>query len=302
MIKHLLVPLDGSRLAESALPAVSFLAEKLKASVTLVHVIEKNAPAEVHGEPHLRTSADATAYLERIQSEALPADVTVDTHVHTTEVKNVAESIVQHVGEFASDLIVMCTHGQGGVRDWLFGSIAQQVIGLGATPVLLVRPMDGDAAPPFGCRRILVPLDGHPDHEHGLTFAARLARSCDAAIHLLMVVPTLSTISGRMTASSRLLPGTTSEMLEISVEAGQEYLQDRARKLEEAGLTVTTEVLRGEPAPVITDSAVKEHASLIALGTHGKSGLDAFWSGSVAPDVCRRCVVPLLLVPVHEQA
>jgi nucleotide-binding universal stress UspA family protein len=113
MIKHLLVPLDGSRLAESVLPAVSFLAEKLKASVTLVHVVEKNAPAEVHGEPHLRTSDDATAYLERIQREALPDDVAVDTHVHTTEVKNVAESIVQHVGEFESDLIIMCTAAFG---------------------------------------------------------------------------------------------------------------------------------------------------------------------------------------------
>jgi nucleotide-binding universal stress UspA family protein len=309
MFKHLVVPLDGSRLAEAALPAAAYLAQKLGASVTLLHVIERAAPAEVHGERHLTNPDEAYAYLDEVAHRALPADVQVDNHVHTCESADVARSIVEHVGELKPDLIVLCTHGRSGLRDLLFGSIAQQVVALGTTPVLLIRPtplpspphaggMEGGCMVPFACRRLLVPLDGTPDHEQGLPAAAELARVCAAGLHLVVVVPTLGTLSGNQKAAGRLLPLAMSAVLELAQQGTEEYLRGHIAQLQAQGLSVTVEVRRGDPTAIIVDTALRTGADLIVLGTHGKAGMDAFWSGSTAPKVSSRSRLPLLLVPV----
>lgn len=300
MFRHLLVPLDGSRLAEAALPAATYLAQTLGARVMLVHVIESNAPQEIHGERHLTDTDEAYAYLNEVATRAFPSGVRVERHVHTSEVKDVARTIADHVGELGSDLIVMCTHGRGGLRTWLFGSIAQQVVALGRTPVLLIQPTRAGALPAFACQRLLVPLDGDPDHEQGLSVAAGLAQACAADLHLVMVVPTLHTLSGQRAATARLLPGATSALLDLTQQGAEEYLRRQVAQLQAARLSVTAEVHRGDPATTIVRTARRVKADLIVLGTHGKSGMDAFWSGSVAPKVSSRSHVPLLLVPVPE--
>jgi nucleotide-binding universal stress UspA family protein len=299
MFKHLLVPLDGSRLAEAALPAAAALSETLGAWVTLVHVIEQGAPQEIHGERHLSDSAEASGYLTEIAARVFPPGLRVEPHVHTTEVKDVARSIVEHANEFGPDLIVMCTHGRGGLRTWLLGSMAQQVIALGRTPVLLIQPDDAAATRTAEFRRLLVPLDGNPDHEQGLAVAAALAEACAADLHLLMVVPTLGTLPGKHGAAARLLPGATSAWLDMSEEAARAYLHPRLNHLLASGLPSTAEVCRGDPAIAITRTARRLQSDLIVMGTHGKRGMDAFWSGSVAAQVASRSRVPMLLVPVR---
>src|SRR5512137_823854 len=97
---HLLVPLDGSRMAEVVLPAVAEIAARFGAWVTLVHVIEKNAPAAVHGDSHLRAPEEAERYLRDLAASRLGAVPRVEQHVHTSEVKDVAKSIAEHVVEF----------------------------------------------------------------------------------------------------------------------------------------------------------------------------------------------------------
>ena len=131
MFKHLLVPLDGSKLAEAALPAAVLLSKALGATVTLLHIIEKDAPQEIHGDRHLTNNDDACRYLDDVAQKFFPPETQVDSHVHTEEVKDVARSIVDHSGEFAPDLIVLCAHGEGGWREVMVGSIAQQVIARG---------------------------------------------------------------------------------------------------------------------------------------------------------------------------
>lgn len=300
MFHHLLVPLDGSRLAEAALPAAATMAKTLGAKVTLIHVIEQSAPEEIHGEHHLSDPGQARAYLDQIAVRAFPPDVLVELHVHTAEVKDVARSLVEHVEELSPDLIVMCTHGQGGLRTRLFGSMAQQIIGMGKTPVLIIRPSRAAGASAFLCRHLLVPLDGQPDHEQGLPVAASLARAYDADLHLLMVVPTLPTLAGQEAASGRLLPGATSLLLDLSQDAALTHLSGYVKGLQAQGLVVQGEVRRGDPAKVIVRTARKVQADMIVLATHGKSGMDAFWSGSIAPEVSGRAHAPMLLVPVHE--
>jgi nucleotide-binding universal stress UspA family protein len=300
MFKHLLVPLDGSSLAEAALPAAAFLAQTLGARVTLVHVIEQDAPQEIHGQRHLTDPDEACGYLDDVAGRAFPSGVLVERHVHSAAVDDVARSIVAHEAELAPDLIVMCTHGQSGLRTRLFGSVAQQIIGLGRTPVLLIQP-EGEAAPlQFSCDHLLVPLDGDPDHEQGLVVAADLAAVHGARLHLVWVVPTLGTLPGQDSAAGWLLPGATSAVLDLAQDEAEAQLRDRVAQLQTRGLAVDAGVQRGDPAAIIVRTARRINADLVVLGTHGRSGQEAFWSESVAPQVIGRAHVPLLLVPVRE--
>lgn len=301
MFIHILVPLDGSRLAEAVLPAAASTAKLLSASVTLIHVIEKNAPREIHGEMHLSKPEEAEAYLSEIAKRAFPPDIKIDYHVHTTEVENVALSIAQHIGELDADLVVMCTHGHGGIRDLFFGNIAQEIISLGKAPVLLIQPNRDGRTSSFNCRRILVPLDGQSEHEMGLIKAAEFAKTCDAALHLLVVVPTIETLPGKMKAKGLMMPGATAEMLDMEVQEAEDYLMKLQGQLQKDGLNITGQVLRGDPASIIVKTAREIQADLIVLGTHARYGINAFWSESVAPKIYKQCKIPLFFVPLKEK-
>jgi len=299
MFKHLLVPLDGSHLAEAALPTAAYLAKALGAAVTLLHIVEHNAPQEVHHDRHLTDAASARAYLADVAAREFPPELTVESHVHEVEVTNVAQSLVEHCQELITpDLIVMCTHGPTGVREWIFGHLGDQVIALGQTPVLLVHPQS--QASPVKIQRIFVPLDGSPAHEHALPVAEELARACSAGLHLGMVIQTLGTLSGEKAATGRLLPGAMTAVLELAEENAEAYLQPHLARLRSAGLSVTAEVARGDPADTIVRSARKRKMDLIVLGTHGKVGTEAFWAGSVAPRVADHTTLPLVLVPIPD--
>ena len=296
--QRILVPLDGSHLAETALPAAAFLAGQFQSNVTLIHLVEHNAPPAVHSERHLTKPVEAQDYLEQVARRAFASSATVASHVHTAEVSDVARSLVEHAAELQADLIVMCTHGRGGLRGWLFGSIAQQVVSLGTTPVLLIRPTSAGEAPPFAGRLILVPLDGNPVHEVGLPFARELALASGGALHLIMVIRSISSLKSEEAATARLMPLATNALLELSEKQAEQYLKEHIAQLRAAGLTVTAEAARGDPAPYLRTAAQRTDTDLIVLATHGKLGLEALWSGSVAPRLLGHSTAPLLLVPL----
>jgi len=296
MFANLIVPLDGSRLSEKVLPVVAHLAEKMRASVTLVHVIERNAPRQIHGEQHLSNPTEAEVYLQKIKAEAFPAGARVETHVHTTAITNVARSIVEHAKEFRSDLVMMCIHGRAGLRGFLFGSIADQVVSSGV-PVLLVRATENKDGPVLTGGPVLVPLDGTETREQAIPAAAELATACGTGLHLLMVVPTFATLSGETNTSRFMLPATTLEMLDLMQEDAAVYLSGLTSSLAAEGLAVTTGVVRGDPSELIEQEAQRLGTDFLVLGTAGKSGLDAFWSSSLAPKISSRTRRPLLLVP-----
>jgi len=297
LFSHILVPLDGSEMAESALPAAAFLAELFEASVTLIHVVEEHAPSEVHGEHHLTRVKDAEDYLGRTAQGRFKASVKVDCHVHATLVTDVARAIVDHQTEFDHDLIVMCTHGRSGVNNLLLGSIAQKVITHGTVPVLIVRPFP-DQAVKFSISPILVPLDGRVEHEVSLSVAKELSAAVKGSVHLLMVIPTFTTLAGRMAAPSRFLPGTTERLLDMAAEEAVAYIEGRRPLVAGEGVAVTTAVERGEPAHVISRSAERTGSRLIILGTHGKAGIDAIAEGSVGSRVSSQVSAPVLLIPL----
>jgi nucleotide-binding universal stress UspA family protein len=299
MIRHLLVPLDGSPLAEAALPAAALLAERLRAKVTLLHAIERNPPSEVHGQPHLRSEAEAETYLQAA-ARNFPPGVTVERHVHAAEVDNVAGSIVDHAKELGQDLIVMCSHGRGKALHLLLGSIAQKITSLGLCPVLLTRPDAKGGPAPFSCDPMLLPLDDDPDHAQAIPVALDLAAACSSRLLLATVVPGFHDLAGQRAVTSRFLPGTMSRLLDLSVTQAQERLGIQVQALAESGVQAAGRILRGDPAKAIVDLAAEFAAGVIVMATHGSTGLAALLEGRVAHKVCSLTNTPLLLVPVRR--
>ncbi len=296
MINNILVPLDGSSLAEAALPGAIWFSRLYSAGVTLLHVIEHNAPATVHGERHLTNEADAMAYLQAI-ARRFPEGTRVEYHVHREEVSDVARSLASHAGELDQDLIVMCSHGRSGLRQWMVGTIAQQVIGLGKTPVLLVHPQRDQNALFANVDKLLVALDGDPEHTCGSILAGDIAERSGASLVLLNVVPKLGSLKGQEAAVSKFQPATTVALLDIEEEEVIRMLDERAREWQDKGVKVAKLVRRGDPAELIGKTGEEEDVNMIVMTTHGKRGMDAFWAGSVAPRVPGLTDLPLLLVP-----
>jgi nucleotide-binding universal stress UspA family protein len=296
MFLNILVPLDGSALAEAALPGALWFRKLFGARLTLLHVIEHNAPASVHGDRHLTNEAEALAYLKSM-AEHFPPDVQVDFHVHNEEVSNVARSIAMHASELVQDMVVMCTHGKSGLRQFMLGNIAQKVISYGSTPVLLIHPQ-GDQATRFAhIERLLVALDDDPEHNCGLELAGIIAKRSGAGLSLVNVVPRLESLKGKEAAAGKLLPAATIALLEIEQEEANSMLAARAKRWQERGVDVAWQVRRGDPPEQISEAATSVKANMIVLSTHGKSGMGAFWAGSVAPRVPGLTDLPLLLVP-----
>src|SRR3990172_1203422 len=102
-IRHLLVPMDGSRLAEAVLPAVSELARRCGARVTLLHVLEWAAPATIHGQSHLTGAQAAMEYLTRLRESLVEQGLCVEVHIHSNPERDVAASIVEHAAELGVD-------------------------------------------------------------------------------------------------------------------------------------------------------------------------------------------------------
>jgi len=295
MFKHILVPLDGSTLAEAALPAAVSMARTFKAMVTLLHIIEQDAPVEVHRDRHLTEASQAMTYLEQVATRVFPADIKVNRHVHTSPVADVARSIVDHCSEeIQPDLIILCSHGNSGMHELVFGTIAQQVATASGTPVLIIKP-DGNPDS-FLLGHILVPLDNESIHDKALPTAQSLAKAYGAELNMLCVIPTLGTLSGEQAAVSSMLPATSTAYLEMAEDIAIEHFQGHLDQCKEMGITATAEIARGDPAPVIEKTAEKLGSDLIIFGTHGRAGLEAFWNRSVAASVARRTRTPILLL------
>jgi nucleotide-binding universal stress UspA family protein len=298
-LKRLLVPLDGSRLAESVIPIVVSLAAHLDARVTLLYVMERQTPATVHGDRHLHDTAEADAYLTDLSARMLAAGVVADRHVHPNQEGDVAKSIVDHAGDLAADLVILATHGGGGARRVLFGSVAQQVLRRGTRPVLLIRPPEtapSASAAPFDVRRLLVPLDGQPPAEAAMPFAATMSAAYAAEVLLVRVVPTLATLGGDRVSAARLTPTAAAASLDLEEEEARRYTDAMARRWAAEGRRVTATVARGDPAQTLLDIAGQAPVDMVVMASHARAGLDAVFSGSVASRLAGRIQVPLLLV------
>ncbi|MDA8218494.1 MAG: universal stress protein [Dehalococcoidales bacterium] len=295
-LDSIIVMLDGSHLAEAVLPLATSLAGRLDAGLVLVHVLEEAPPATIHGEPHLTTHADAEAYLALVAEVLRSRGLKVATHVHDNPQHDVARSIAEHAEELHGDLIALCAHGRGGLRGWLIGRTAQQVITKAGRPVLVVP---GAPAGPYSTvARILLPVDQVGDVAAALPLARCIAKAYRAEMVLVTVVPTPETMPGEAGAANVFLPHASAEMLKWAEEDAREALARLGEDLAREGLATASEVRRGYAAHELLRAIAVHDIDLAVLATHGRAGWEGLWAGSVGPRVVASGLSPVLVVPI----
>ena len=297
-IRRLLVALDGSRLAETSLPLVSTLARALGAEVNLLHVLETEPPTTVHGEPHLTGLAEATAYLDGVAARLRGEGLSTTWHVHEAPQRDVASGIAAHAAELAADLLILCAHGRGGLRDLLLGRVAQQVVGRGEHPVLVVpAPTERDLS---RLQRVEFPVDQVGEAAVAEPLVRALARALLAQVRLVTVVPTPDTVRSESAAAATFLPGTASRLLNWAEEEARSALERLAADFRGLGLEVQVEVRRGDTVRELRQSVEAYDPDLLVMATHGHVGWEALWKSSVGPRLLESSIRPVLLVPVRD--
>ena len=313
-MKTIVTPLDGSALAEQALPYVRLLAPLLGAGVVLLRVVtpaeqqsvlaryaaERGGAhaAETDWQREQRALDELSRFAEQYlaaQAAALRAqDLSVSTAVTAG---HAPECIVEAANHRRETLIVMATHGYSGLRRWTLGSVADRVVHLSHAPVLLVRA--GATAPgPPSLRRILVPLDGSPLAAQALPLAAELAASAGAELLLLQVLLPFTELVPALAPTGRMLQ-VPPDVLDAEREQARQYLASEAAATR-PGLRVTPLVEFGYPAETILHEAERQRADVIVMATHGYSGLRRWVLGSVADKVLHAAHAPLLLVRAQD--
>jgi nucleotide-binding universal stress UspA family protein len=202
------------------------------------------------------------------------------------------ESIAAYALAHQIDLVVMTTHGRGALsRAWL-GSVADRLVRQLAMPVLLVRPHatdPSDSANPPRIDHILIPLDGSDWSASIIADATALGRLTDARYTLVQAIEVISPDYG----FGSYVPGV--DEMHAWMQEAQRYLDPIAARLRAEGLQVQTEVLIGSPANTLLDYAAAHAVDLLAISTHGRSGVARLFLGGVADKLVRGAGVPVLL-------
>jgi nucleotide-binding universal stress UspA family protein len=300
MATRILVPLDGSSLAEQALPCATTLARRLPAELVLFRAIWISTDITAMLDESMAGLNAIVAQLEREADDYLATliDQMEEAGLNACAVVRRgpgAEAILDYARQANVDQIVMATHGYSGIKRWTHGSVAERVLQAAELPLLLVRASEqnqvADWRQPLHWRRVLVPLDGSPVAEQVLPAVSRLAKSCDAEVTLFQVP--IAYVSGWMTGEWYLpIQG----VLETAEEDAQAYLRTAAGRLEGQGVEVTTATAIGSVASCIVEYAAVNNIDLIAMCTHGRTGLARWALGSVADRVLRAGGKPILLV------
>ena len=291
-MKRILVPLDGSALAEKALPAASRIALALDAELLLLHVVESSPPEEVHGQRHLASAEAARAYL--VDKAAGLAGIKAAIHVHEEGRQDTAKAIGEHVEELRSDLVVIATHGVHRFGRFLQGSVAQRALFFGGAPVLTI-PAE-TAADPESWRRLAIAVDSSGEHKVPFDWLGDFARALGLEVELLAAMDTKRSLSGEERAIQRSMPGAMAQALEAAVLEAETWLSGLASEAGLSGLVVRTELLRGSPERTLPERVGREPGSILVIGTHGRAGLGALWEGSAASKILSRLSGPVLLV------
>jgi nucleotide-binding universal stress UspA family protein len=284
MYTKIVVPLDGSKLAEQILPHARLFAEASKAPIHLLYVNDPDAMTAysppLAGEQYLREISGKYALVGALES---------------VEMGKPAEVIVDRAGAEPGALIAMATHGLSGPRRWLLGSVASKVVQTAASPVLLVRPSeDLDAAARVQLNTVFVPLDGSGLAERVLPHVAEIAQKMDLEVYLVRayISPPQSYVMGNGTYLYNF--DRVKQQIRDEVE---EYLKAKTEQLQAEGLRrVSSIALDGDAAGEIVDVARKTPHNLIAISTHGRSGMRRWVLGSVTEKVVHHSGDPVLIV------
>jgi nucleotide-binding universal stress UspA family protein len=309
MIDNILVPLDGSPLAEQALAAAVLIAGRTAARLHIVHV------RTLYRQPGDDAVSDpARAYLdeacERVCAEigesvsfAVLPESEPALLLPAPSPRTVAELIDGYARAHRIDLVVMATHGRSGLSRFWFGSVADALLRTCSLPILVIRPEEGMDPKRWSSRRtfdhVLVPLDGTSFAHAVLAHARTLAGAFDGRLSLLRVLTLPSpALDGVMPAAIVFTPEDAASVQEHA----EQDLARAAADVRSAGVRVeTATTTAASAANGILDWAERHGVGLIALATHGRTGLDRMLVGSVADKVVRGARCPVLVVRARQR-
>jgi nucleotide-binding universal stress UspA family protein len=295
-----MVPLDGSKFAESALPLAIDVAGRLDGRIGLVTVAPKRT--RKRGRGTLSVSAEELNRADAKRSEYLDSIVQKIQAVSSLQVfctvlfGTAAKELVKYSTVHHPELIVMSTHGRGQFsRAWI-GSVADWVVRHASIPVLLIRPEEG-TEPELNTRRdftkVLVALDGSHEAEQSLRWAKAIGDK-DTVYTLVRVARDSLPVWSVDTTTA---PFDIRDYTRAGYIEADEYLHKAERLVNNGGQNATCVVLEGVPAAVgILKAASERDVDLIAITTHGRGGLPRLILGSVTDKVVRAAPVPVLVV------
>jgi nucleotide-binding universal stress UspA family protein len=282
-LPRLLFATDGSDCAERARVHAFDLAHRFDADLHVVHVEERDVElsdvieireADVLADLHLPLPDDAPVPVSRV-------------HEHTVVHRSAADGLLNYAAEHDTPLIVLGTHGRRGVQRLVLGSVAEEVVRRAPGPVLTVG-RGAPASPPTD-GPLLVPVDFSDHQERLLTHARLLAQAYEVSIALLHVVNRADPPAAYETEQERPAP-------DVLRDRSTQALTEPAASLRDDGLDVQVEVRHGHPADEILTAADDLDAALLAIATHGRSGVERMLMGSVAETVIRRAPCPVFTV------
>ena len=303
-VAHLLmVPLDGSSLAEQAFPVVGTIAHRSGTKVHLTSVVQRvpiflASSEEPVPDPGLEQELrdQLTEYL-RSTAEALETTHGVEVTYALLD-GSPAQALADHARAKRVGLIVMTTHGHSGINRFWMGSVTDRLLRRVKVPVLLLRPTDGALQTEF--RHTLVALDGLSEGERVLEPAIELGSLCqDAQFTLVQVVePPVALITRMAMHPAKMRP----HWAELQENCARSYLERVAKSMRTRGLSVSTQMISaGGIGEQILDLARAIGADLIVVGTHGARGVERMLLGSVADKVIRGASQPVLVVPTRRE-
>ena len=261
MIQRILVPLDGSRLAEQALVPAVRITGRTQGALVLLHAVTPAEWFSMSARDYVaRERRHAAEYLAALAEKLGRNGIGIQERVVTGEP---SRAIVAAAAREKADLIALSTHGRGGAREWAFGSVAERVLRTISQPVLVYR---GKAPAGGEIRRILLALDETEKTLGVVPGAVDLAEAMNAELLLLHV--------------GKKMPETLERARAV---VGRRPVGARVR------------LTSGDPASAILAVAEDEKADLVALATAGKTRQDKLFLGSVAEEILRRADRPLLV-------
>jgi nucleotide-binding universal stress UspA family protein len=293
MFTRILVPLDGSAIAEKALPHARALGRALEIPITLITVIEAAADFSRqktrYGDTLIeRGVRNSEEYLEKISKTFAGADIQ-----YRVEKGRAADTIILNAAADNGTLITMASHGRSGLGRWLLGSITEKVVRGATNAVLMVRAneetsSEGEAAP----ASIIVPLDGSTQAESVLLYVVQLARAFHAKVTLLRSYSLKQIIF----SFEQYHPDLDELKKELRWEATS-YLDEKVTELKSRSLVdVACSVSEGDAAEAIIEMGQGAPNTLIAMSGHSGSTIKHWVLGSVTEKVLRHANNPVLTI------
>lgn len=301
MYKKILVPLDGSDLAECVLPYVeSLAAAEDKVSITFLYVITIDIPlASQKYKSSIEADArsGAESYLKRLFGKLKYKELARSVITNG----KAAEAIVDYSDKENIDLIIMATHGRSGLSRWSHGSVADKVLHNSKIPVWLINSNAKKRSFPRKGQKIsiLVPLDGSKLAEgilkHVNVLSSQMGKE-NVEIHIFRAIE----LFAPPFIYPPEMPINLEEYLQYEKKRAAdicvEYLQKIFKKIEKEGLQASYATLEGNPADAIIDYANKKDIDLIVMSTHGRTGISRWAFGSIAEKVMQSSPCPVFMV------